>query len=440
MDRWPRPLAHLLTGDVSEALERVLETVLTDRVGNGVGTITDWRPQHVSHRVGRSTTVQFAVSTETSTGRTATFAVVLAHGVKGPLPLRSGGHELVGWRLADDPRLPGLERALRADRVASLLELIGHPVGPPSLRRRAYRPGRRAVVEVTGPEGRLFLKVVRPARAAALADIHRRSGLTLPVPRVLGCTTDGIVVLSALPGRTLRSALTSVDPAEPHLVDRLPGYHEISAHLDRLPPLPRPELTPATRPSGPGDRATKVRRQADLISTVLPDLAPALDDLVDRTATMMGGASSHRRRDRAGDTEDERPLVPVHGDLYESQIMVTRGTRPSVCGVLDLDTVGAGHRIDDIATLCAHLSTLALRSASGDRPPTPLGDPATPVGRYLRTLFEAAEADHEPAGLRARTAARVVGMATGPFRVQETGWPASTKRRLDLARAWLDQP
>lgn len=410
--RWPGPLAHLLTGDVGAALAAVADPRL--------GPVVDWMPQQVTHRIGRSTTVQYRVTSGAPSGPSRSTALVLAHGIDGPRPVRSGGHDLVGWRLTADPLLPGLARALRPDRVSELLDLIGHPIGSPVLRRRAYRPGRRAVVEVSGPGGRVFLKVVRPPRSAALVDVHRRAGRTLPVPRVLGCTADGIVVLSAVPGRTLRSTLTSVGPDDVHRVDRLPGLTEVEALLDRL---------PRSHPGGPaarawrgGDPVGKLRRQCVLIGTVLPDLRAELDDVV--------GAVGHRLR-------SDHPPAPVHGDLYESQLMVSGGTKPIVCGVLDLDTVGVGYRVDDIANLCAHLSTLALRSAPTTDPPCPVGEPAGPIGRYLAGIVSAAEADHDPVDLRARIAGRVVGMATGPFRVQAEGWPSATARRVALAHAWL---
>jgi hypothetical protein len=114
----------------------------------------------------------------------------------------------------------------------------------------------------------------------------------------------------------------------------------------------------------------------------------------------------------------------VHGDLYESQLLVDRGR---VCGLLDIDTVGSGYRIDDVANFCAHLSVLAQVS---DRP--------RPIKRYGAVLLAHAEAHHDRAELRRRIAAGIVGLATGPFRVLERDWELGTVRRLDLASQWLD--
>jgi len=43
----------------------------------------------------------------------------------------------------------------------------------------------------------------------------------------------------------------------------------------------------------------------------------------------------------------------------------------------------------------------------------------------------------DPVSLRLRTAAVVLGLATGPFRVQEANWPAVTERRIALSEEWV---
>src|SRR5690606_11855324 len=93
---------------------------------------------------------------------------------------------------------------------------------------RAYRPARRAVVEATGRRGRLFLKVVRPERVEALHDLHRSLAEHLPVPDSLGWSDRGVLVMTALPGLTLREALRSSHQPTPPPA-------EVEALLDRLP-------------------------------------------------------------------------------------------------------------------------------------------------------------------------------------------------------------
>ena len=116
-----------------------------------------------------------------------------------------------------------------------------------------------------------------------------------------------------------------------------------------------------------------------------------------------------------------QPVVPVHGDFYESQLLADAGT---VSGLLDVDTAGRGHRIDEWATLLAHLSVLALHGCE-------------PARHYGTAVLAHAERRFPAAQLRPRIAAAVFGLATGPFRVQEPGWPTHTRARLELAGRWL---
>jgi hypothetical protein len=43
----------------------------------------------------------------------------------------------------------------------------------------------------------------------------------------------------------------------------------------------------------------------------------------------------------------------------------------------------------------------------------------------------------DPADLRRRTAAVVLSLATGPFRVQSADWPEATAQRVSLASKWV---
>ncbi len=103
----------------------------------------------------------------------------------------------------------------------------------------------------------------------------------------------------------------------------------------------------------------------------------------------------------------------MHGDLYEAQLLLAGG---DVVGVLDVDGAGAGQRIDDLANLLGHLAVLGHHG-------------------YRREL--AAGLPVAPADLATRVAAVVLGLATGPFRVQSRGWPQATEARLALAEELL---
>jgi Ser/Thr protein kinase RdoA (MazF antagonist) len=215
------------------------------------------------------------------------------------------------------------------------------------------------------------------------------------VPDSLGWTTNGILVMPGLAGITLREVLRSRRLA-------VPAPAALDAMLDRLPDAVAGR--PARR-----SLVASASHHGGVIASALPALREQVDDLVGEL----------QRRPLA-----EHDTVPVHGDFYEAQLLVRSGR---VVGLLDVDTVGAGQRIEDIANMLGHLSVLAVAT---DRP--------KPVKRYGAALLAHAERRFDRDDLRVRVAAAVVGLATGPFRVLEARWPQATARRLELARAWLD--
>jgi aminoglycoside phosphotransferase len=356
----------------------------------------------VSHQPGSSTVVQYDAELRWPDRAPTGETIVAATGARIPAGadvLDDGTTQVGVWRWPVDPGLPGLASAMDPVAVAALLDDLGIDGGAVRLQVRAYRPGRRAVIEATGRRGRLFLKVVRPKVVEALHDTHRSLAAHLPVPSSLGWTDDGVVVLSAMPGQTLRELLRSSRST-------VPAPASIEALLDRLP------ATLAEGATRAGHFAD-VERHARTIATVLPEAAGRLDDLRARLAEAA-----------AAEAAAAHPVVPVHGDLYEAQLLVSGGR---FSGLLDVDTAGAGVRADDWANLCAHLSVL-----------THVSEHTKAIKRYGAEVLAHAEAQHDRADLRARIAAAVVGLATGPFRVLERNWPASTVRRLDLAADWLD--
>lgn len=385
----PRQLRLLLGEDAGAIL-----AAATEAAG---GRLQSWQPRTVTHQPERSTIVQYRAEVVWPDRRCTSETIVAATGARIPdgVARFADGDTTVGvWRWPIDPALPGLATALDRPSVAALLDDLGLGGGAVQLRVRAYRPGRRAVVEATGRRGRLFLKVVRPATVAALHRTHRSMAAALPVPDSLGWTDDGILVLPGLAGRTLRELLRSGEA-------RLPAPAAIDALLDRLPA----ELAAGSRRRS---LAVAAEHHATVIASVQPSLQGRLDELV---------ATIGER------VVQDHELVAVHGDLYEAQLLVDGGR---VSGLLDVDTAGAGHRIEDLANLCAHLSVLATVS---ERPAV--------IRRYGADLLAHAEARFDRGDLRARIAAAVIGLATGPFRVLEPLWPQATARRVELAAQWL---
>ncbi|MGY1827849.1 aminoglycoside phosphotransferase family protein [Blastococcus sp. SYSU DS0541] len=391
---WP-PSLQLLLGAPAGNLWSAVLGPLSGRLRTLAATSVSLRPDGaatVRHTAvvewadGRTTREHLAATTGTAMPPGA--AVV--EGEAGGAPLAVGL-----WRWPLDPALPGLAWATSAAGVAERLAALGVDVPAPRLRLRAYRPGRRAVVEVTSPAGRWFLKVVRPSAVADLVHRHTALAPAVPVPPVLASTADGVVLLPGLPGTPLRAALTG-DPA------RLPDPQALDLLLDRL-----PAVAARKRRGAPGDPLPALRAHAAVLGTVSPALLPRLERV---TAAVAAGAGRH-------------PVVPVHGDFYEAQLLVDDAG--AVVGLLDVDTAGPGARIDDWATLLGHL--VLLEHLAVER------EPITAYRERAVSLL----AGRWPRGqLEARVSGVLVGLATGPFRVQQPGWAAATEARLALAEQW----
>lgn len=311
----------------------------------------------------------------------------------GPIEVEGPEGRVALWEVRDDPYLPGLRSAMEPSVVGRLLGDVGVSGDVRRIRMRSYRPGRRALVEVEGSRGTVYLKVVRPADVEALHRRHRALIDYLPVPGSLGFSEDlGVLALQSLPGRDLRAVLKSPGP-------RLPAPSEVTGLLDGL---PNPPTGFTTR--SPIERLPRVIR---LLGAILPSEVDRLRQL----SIAIG--------------EDlESAAVPVHGDFHEAQVMVKRG-KP--VGIVDIDTFGLGRPGDDPSTMLGHLAMLA------DSAP----DTARVLG-FASELNRIWDRRFDPVDLRKRTAAVVLGLATGPFRVQRQNWPDEVRHRIGRAEMWAE--
>jgi aminoglycoside phosphotransferase len=385
----------LLTGPDAEDL-------LAAAVATGGDELVSWRVRSVDHRPGRSTTASYAARLRGPAGeRTEVLGASTGLSTRpdppeGVLVLSDGAQTVAVWRWPLDPGLPALPAAVSPTAVRALLADVGVEAPEVALDVRAYRPRRRAVVEVRTPARRLFLKVLRPSAVEATHDRHRLlRGAGVPVPPSFGWTDEGLLVLDGLPGTSLRARLRAGDGAPPD------GAALLDV-LDRLPPqvcaLPHR------------------RAWADAADHYAGVVAGALPEESDRCRALAAGVAART----AGAPADE----PVHGDFYETQVLLDG---PRVTGLLDVDTAGPGRRADDLACLLGHATVLAVLD-----PPHAAATRAAAAG-WLAAFERAVDPDE----LRARAAGVVLSLATGPHRVQEAGWPAATRARLDLAEAWL---
>ncbi len=381
------PALGVLLGDgVPEPLSAVVGDT-GSRLTKAVATNVTWWP-------GSRVTVQYAATIRGGPldGNHNLVATAGRRIPEGAAIVENGDVRVGVWRVPHDPRLPGLPRALDPGTTRRLLVDLGAADEEVTTTMRAYRPGSRAVVQVTGAHTSVFLKVVRAGRAERLHASHRSLPADLPVPMSLGYSSElGLVALQAMPGLTLRDVLEDDTAA-------VPPAESLMALLDRL-----PEIDDGTESLSPVERLPDLTRQ---MKALLPWQATRIDRLVEGIGP-----------------ETAPPSVPVHGDLYEAQLLVEDG---GYSGLIDVDTFGLGRPADDAATMIGHLSLWQTMSRRPDR-----------VRRHALDLLRLWDAHLDPLDLRRRTAAVILTLAPGPFRTQRSNWPDAMMSRVALAEQWL---
>lgn len=361
----------------------------------GVGARCDSvRPDQVRYMPGSSITVRYAARVTWKSGRDSEETLIAMAGrntpANGPI-VEVDGFPVAVWRYPNDPMLPGLAVLAAPGGASDLLSQLHASDRAVTSRVRVYRPGRRAVIELLGPDTRIFVKLVRPRKVSSLQRIHKAIAGALPIPQSLGWSEElGLIALQAMNGETLRSALAAGT-----------GHHPTGTELWAL---------VAALPDLPGETqvvAGPVARSADhrsFFSYVLPEA----DDKVGAIVAKLGSPS--------------QPTTTVHGDFHTSQILVDD---VSVAGMIDVDSVGLGDPVDDIATLIAQLSILAIGPAGAG------------FAKYGRRVLSDVDQLLDPSDMRRRVAAACLGFATGAFRAQMRDWRGETLRRLELAEQWL---
>ena len=310
---------------------------------------------------------------------------------------------VTGWIHPHDPMLPGLATALDGPEVTRLWgqgELLG------SIKTVAYRPLRRAVVRVSfvtrGPlriERTVYLKVGREHAIAALLKRHRlMEGSAVPVPRVLEPVLAGILALEEGTGEGLAAAIRR-DAGN----DLAP--EDFTSLLDGLPP----ELMdlPARRAWTDG-----IRRYRQAAVLALPAQQDRIDALVRRIENHLGHS-------------DRGPLVPVHGDFYDGNILMRAGR---ISAVLDLDSLGPGHRVDDLACFLGHLAVLP--SISGKN---------LPAAAALERFGGVFERTVDPVALWARAGAVALTLVAGARVAGSDAWIPAAEARLRVAEELVDR-
>ncbi|MDR1767302.1 MAG: aminoglycoside phosphotransferase family protein [Propionibacteriaceae bacterium] len=385
--------------------------IVASSVSHAGGSLRSWQLDQVDISPGRSTIATYRAEVDWPYGRRWELIGVCARadgpsGADQSAELFMDGERAVAvWIYPNDPDLPGLARAAYTQSMAGLC----NEHGVFSRRVRAselelamvgYRPRRRAVLKaVCRTTGEcVYVKALRPALAERVALRHKELfEAGVPVAEVLARTDDHLLFLAQLPGRPLAHAL--FDAAAPcRAEDLIELLESLPASVARLPRrAPWTECLP---------------HYAGMVAAALPDLRERLDAICQDVAAGTGGEPP------GGE--------PTHGDFHEGQVHVADGR---VVGLLDVDTVGPGRLVDDLACLIAHLSTIQhMHPVQAER-----------VHSLLRQWVPVFDRRVDPVQLRLRAAAVVVTLATGPFRAQEPDWEPETRWMIDSATALLAQ-
>lgn len=371
--------------------------------------VRSWRVHSQHHRPGAGVTVCYDVVVDKNlqdgrTERDQAYLCASTAKLKNPnhpalTHLQAGGTKVSVWFYPNDPELPALPMACSPSLMS---ELLGEPVG---IELMSYRPTRRAVVKVTRTNGaETFGKVLRPGSAQDLVARHCvLEEANVPAPRVVFSNDDGLVLSSNLPGEPLANLLSrGLGHRAPLVIGDLVGI---------LDALPQSALTFPERPAW-ADRAEHYGHAA---ATALPEAGARCQDIARRVNAL--------RR-----VSDPGPVVPVHGDFYEANIFMVRGGS-QVSGIIDVDSIGPGHRVDDLACLLGHVSVLPHLA--------PQSYPH--VNDDLARWANACEQLVDPIALNARAAGVVLSLVAGAKRVDGREWRPDALGRVATAERWLNR-
>jgi aminoglycoside phosphotransferase len=249
-----------------------------------------------------------------------------------------GAETATVWLYPSDPGLAALRDVTDVVSVARVLSRMGVNATPIAVEVVSYRPGRRAVVRVDSAPRPLFLKIVEPGKAESISERHelfRSSGL--PVPRLFGWSSDGLIAMSGLPGIDAQLA-----------VGRISNQTAFLNQVEFLCSLI------AAVPAVNTARESLFRR----LDWYLNRLCARLPEESERIARL-GAVIAATGADGAAFAFTP---VTIHGDFHLGQLFVDSDSPDAIAGVLDIDTAGVGDPADDAAAFYAHL--LALGEAT----------------------------------------------------------------------------
>ena len=396
------PAAAYLTGPHAvDVLRPVIERADGDLRGlTGAG---------LQYRPGRDLVVRYRADVSWRGGQSRRETLLAATTMEGPPPgtLRvvadtEHGELAVGvWRWPFDPFLPALESVVRTSGVREILvaaDLVS-PGAAIELTVRTYRPTDRVVVKVISGGNTWYLKLLHPDRAETVAARHRSSiEAGLPVPAVVASdVAAGWVLLDEVPGPTLRDLIKSDASRWLPVEQYRELVRKISSSSDGGLAVTRSRLKDAPA-------------HTELLARVLPSGREQLARLEERFRVELAALP---QRDRG----------VVHGDLHEGQLIVEGGR---ITGLLDIDDMGIGDLVDDVAVMIGHLRYRAGTSSNTAR-----------IDAFADDLVTAHAADHSERDVAVGTAAVLIGIAGSRFLSQHEEWERSVADTLDLVERLL---
>lgn len=351
---------------------------LAAAVGPDGAELLDATVHDVHHRPGAGVTVGYDVRLRGPSGEVVTEYLLVTtaelgshgdpHANAGIVELQADDRTLHVWRHPGDPLLPGLAIACSVEEAARRVGFEPEE-GEATLELIGYRPLRRAVLSLTNPMRRVYLKVVRPQQLEVLLARNRYAE-PAGAPEVLDVWPESVLVFAQAQGEPLpellaRDGAAGVDPRE--FVRCLEALDPAGLDL----PL-RPAWTDRTL------------HYADAARNVLPDEVARIEALADGIVKGLATIPSGH-------------LVVTHGDFHAANILMNG---PRIGSLLDVDTLGPGQRVDDLACLVGHLAVLPSL-APGVYPAVP-----DTIRRWLEVFDEYVD----PAALRLRAAGVVLSL------------------------------
>ena len=312
----------------------------------------------------------------------------------------ASGRRLTAWAYPQDPALPSLPAVSYPEAAGVVLAKFGIAAEGARLRMEAYRPGKRAVLRVETAGARWFAKVVHPSLASTIHDLHERfHAAGVPVPRSIGFSDAGLVLLGELPGAPAIEVFERIDRAR-----FARGLDALTQHIAQVPV----EI---------GARESLARR-VEWYAERMEETAPVFARQTARLAAVV--------RERYDATPVPRP-VTIHGDLHLGQIFVAEDDPSLITGILDIDTAGLGDPADDRGALFGHVVVSAVEREEG----TAAG---TALAAFADELQSSWRGDVRVAAI---AATHLMGHALANAGRSEEGGATAAQRLLERAESLL---